>query len=105
MGVKARAMVFVLLVGATLTWNLTLNLHSQGQRPFADAPPWQRIASKSVSHTHTQSAEIWRLRGSVRIVQDKSIITADEVDATIAPDGTVEYDLRGNVHLTMSVAK
>jgi hypothetical protein len=102
MSVKARAIVFVLLVAATLTWNLSLNLHSQDQRPFAAAPPWQQFAAKSLSHTHTQSGEVWRLRGAARIVHGNSIITADEVDATLAPDGTIDYDLRGNVHLTMS---
>jgi lipopolysaccharide export system protein LptA len=61
--------------------------------------PWQQLTARSIERT--PSTGIWRLRGSVQIEQDTAVITADEVDARIAPDGTLEYDLRGNVHLTI----
>jgi hypothetical protein len=71
---------------------------AQGRRPFI-APPWQQMTADSIARADTG---IWRMRGSVRIVQETAIITADEVDARIAPDGTVDYDFRGSVHLTMT---
>lgn len=71
---------------------------AQGRRPFI-APPWQQMTADSIARADTG---IWRMRGSVRIVQETAIITADEVDARIAPDGTVDYDFRGSVHLTMN---
>ena len=98
MSVKVRALVFVVLVGSALTWNL----HLQGQRITT---PWQQMSAKKSTHIHRQSAETWQLRGGVRIVQDKAIITADEVDAQVSADGAVDYELRGNVHLTTTVSK
>lgn len=67
------------------------------------AAPWQQMSAHDIART--DSTGTWRLRGSVRIVKDTAIITADEVDARIAPDGTVEFDLRGSVHLTMNPHK
>lgn len=61
-------------------------------------PAWQMYAN-NIERT---SSTTWRLRGAVRIVQEAAIITADEVDARTASNGSVEYDLRGNVHLTMN---
>ena len=101
MSVKARATVFVLFVMATLAWIP----HLLGQGSPAIAPPWQQMTAKKATHTHTRSTDTWQLRGGVRIVQEKSIISADEVDATLSADGTIDYDLRGNVHLTMNQTK
>lgn len=98
MSVKTRAIVFVLLVGSALTWNI----HLQGQRSSPLAPLWQQMTAQSITVSPTQALQ---LRGSVRIVQDTAVITADEVDARVAPEGTVEYDLRGNVHLTTRLRK
>jgi hypothetical protein len=64
--------------------------------------PGQRMTADSIERT---GSTIWRLRGSVRIVQDTAIITADEVDAQILSNGNIEYDLHGNVHLTMNRRK
>jgi lipopolysaccharide export system protein LptA len=64
--------------------------------------PWQQMSANNIERT---SSTTWRLRGSVRIVQESAIITADEVDARTASNGSLEYDLRGNVHLTMNPRK
>ena len=62
-------------------------------------PAWGQMSANDVTRT---SSTTWQLRGSVRIVQEAAIITADEVDAWTASNGSIEYDLRGNVHLTMN---
>ena len=64
--------------------------------------PWQRMTANSIERTGSTT---WRLHGSVRIVQDSAIITADDVDAQTLSNGTIEYDLYGNVHLTMNRRK
>jgi hypothetical protein len=70
--------------------------------PQSIAAPWQRMTANSIERTGSTSR---RLRGSVRIVQDTAIITADEVDAQTLSNGTIEYDLRGTVHLTLNRRK
>ena len=72
---------------------------AQGQRSSITAP-WQQMTANSIEQV--DSTGTWRLRGSVRIVQEAAIITADEVDARTARNGALEYDLRGNVHLTLN---
>jgi lipopolysaccharide export system protein LptA len=42
-----------------------------------------------------------QLRGAVEITQGATTITADEADVQASADGTIEYDLRGNVHVTV----
>jgi lipopolysaccharide export system protein LptA len=74
---------------------------AQGQISSITAP-WQQMSANSMTRTGPTT---WQLRGSVRIVQEAAIITADEVDARTARDGTMEYDLRGNVHLTLNSHK
>ena len=64
--------------------------------------PWQRMTANSIERTGSTT---WRLLGSVRIVQDTAIITADEVDAQTLSNGTIEYDLHGTVHLTLNRRK
>ncbi len=64
--------------------------------------PGQRMTADNIERT---GSTMWRLRGSVRIVQDSAIITADDVDAQTLSNGTIEYDLYGNVHLTMNRRK
>jgi lipopolysaccharide export system protein LptA len=71
---------------------------AQGQRSSTTAP-WQQMSANSIART---GATTWQLRGSVRIVQEAAIITAEEVDARTGRDGVMEYDLRGNVHLTLN---
>jgi hypothetical protein len=71
---------------------------AQGQRSAITAP-WQQMTADSIERVDSTT---WRLRGSVRLVQETAIITADEVDARTAPNGALEYDLRGNVHLTLN---
>jgi lipopolysaccharide export system protein LptA len=46
--------------------------------------PWQRMTARSIERRGSTN---WTLRGSVRIVQDTAVITADEVDAQTAPNG------------------
>ena len=65
--------------------------------------PWQQMTAHRIERA--DSTGTWRLRGSVRIVQGPAVITADEVDARIAPNGALEFDLRGNVHVTMNPDK
>lgn len=73
---------------------------STAQAPGSPATtPWQQMSANNMVRT---SSTTWQLRGSVRIVQEAAIITADEVDARTASNGSMEYDLRGNVHLTMN---
>ena len=90
----------LLFVGLTGSAVLASGQSAPAQgRSTSIAAPWQQITAASITMT---SPTTWQLRGSVRIVQDAAIITADEVDARIARDGTLDYDLRGNVHLTMN---
>ena len=66
--------------------------------------PWQQVTAQAIERTVSQTPgtpTTWRLSGSVRIVQETAIVTADEVVARIAPDGTMEYDLSGHVHLAI----
>jgi hypothetical protein len=63
------------------------------------SPPWQQMTAHRIERADSGT---WMLRGSVRIVQGTAVITADEVDGRIAPNGALEYDLRGNVHVTMN---
>jgi hypothetical protein len=70
--------------------------------PQSITAPWQRMTANSIERTGSTT---WRLRGSVRIVQDTAIITADEVDAQTLSNGAIEYDLHGTVHLTMNRRK
>ena len=43
-----------------------------------------------------------RFRGDVRMVGDTVTITADEADAVAGPNRSYEFDLRGNVHVTVN---
>ena len=75
-----------------------------GQAPQTPAVPSGVVsitAQGQISADRVQriSPSTVQLRGSVRIVQGTAIITADEADAQTGPDGTIEFDLRGNVHL------
>jgi lipopolysaccharide export system protein LptA len=62
-------------------------------------PPLPQMSANSITQ---KSSTTWQLRGSVRIVQDAAVITADEVDARTGSNGSLEFDLRGNVHLTLN---
>ena len=61
--------------------------------------PFLRITAHRV--VQTVGSEKQKLLG-VQMVIDNVTITADEVDARMTPNGAGEYDLRGNVHVTMN---
>jgi len=42
-----------------------------------------------------------QLRGRVEITQGTTRMTADEADMRTGANGAIEYDLRGNVHITI----
>jgi hypothetical protein len=62
----------------------------------------QRISAHSRSVERTGQIDTVKFRGSVLMVFDNMTITADEADARMTPNGPAEYDLRGNVHVTMN---
>jgi hypothetical protein len=66
-------------------------------RAIATTAPFRRITANSIERTDHLT-----FRGSVQMVLDNVTITADEVDARTTPNGAAEYDLRGNVHVTIN---
>ena len=62
--------------------------------PGAVADHVERISPTSVE-----------FRGHVRLSNGSTVITADEADLTIKADGGHEYDLRGDVHLSVPPRK
>ena len=56
-----------------------------------------RIDANSVRKTGPST---FQFRGAARITSGTTVITADEVDAQTASDGSMAFDLRGNVHMT-----
>ena len=62
-------------------------------------PTGQQISAQRIERTGSTS---WRLRGAARIIQGPTIITADEVDAQTTSNGLTDFELRGNVHLTVN---
>jgi hypothetical protein len=92
--------MFLLFLGIAGSAVLTSGQSGQAQDGRTSITAhWQQMAANSIART---GATTWQLRGSVRIVQEAVTITADEVDARTARNGTLDYDLRGNVHLTMN---
>ena len=66
--------------------------------PTAPRRPWP--SGQTITLTHYPS---WHLRGHVRIVDPASTVSADEVDVETGSNGIMQLDLRGNVHMTMTM--
>ena len=46
------------------------------------------------------SATTVQYRGNVQLKSGNVTVTADEADSTVQPNGTIDFALRGNVHLS-----
>ena len=63
--------------------------------------PEQRILADRIERVGATSS--WHLRGHVMIVDPASTVSADEVDVETGSNGVMQLDLRGNVHMTMTM--
>jgi len=65
------------------------------------APPAQpRVTAERIQQI---SNSVWHFSGTIRIEAANVVITADEADGRVAAPGSpMEFDLRGNVHMTMT---
>jgi lipopolysaccharide assembly outer membrane protein LptD (OstA) len=96
---KKMSFLVICIIGSAVLSSGQTNT-GQGQF-YRITAPGQQITADSIVRT---GATTWHFRGAVRIVQDATIIGADEVDAQTT-NGAIEYDLRGNVHLTINTRK
>jgi lipopolysaccharide export system protein LptA len=64
----------------------------------ASAPMDFVAKANSVRRVNVSEME---LRGDVELRVGGAVIRADAIDSLRRPDGTVELELRGNVHVTM----
>ena len=51
-------------------------------------------------HVQLTSASTVQYRGHVQLKSGNVTVTADEADSTVQPNGTIDFALRGNVHLS-----
>jgi lipopolysaccharide assembly outer membrane protein LptD (OstA) len=79
---------------------------TSGQTPARPNPVIPTAVQSKTASTRrverTGQIDTVTFRGSVRMVLDNVTITADEVDARMILNGAAEYDLRGNVHVTIN---
>jgi lipopolysaccharide export system protein LptA len=51
-------------------------------------------------HIRVTSATTVQYRGNVQLKSGNVTVTADEADSTVQPNATIDFALRGNVHLS-----
>jgi lipopolysaccharide export system protein LptA len=51
-------------------------------------------------HIRATSATTVQYRGNVQLKSGNVTVTADEADSTVQANGTIDFALRGNVHLS-----
>jgi hypothetical protein len=69
-----------------------------GQSPQTDLSKVTMTAD-SIRRT---SVSTFQYRGHVEIAAGAAVVTADEADLTVGPNGSTGFDLRGNVHLRVT---